>query len=316
MDIEGAEAELVVILQDGYRRWAKGASILLSISDAHLLETNFVNRRYWFRAVARRAGSSATKLWRWLRAGQFYEKMRADYPGYPALTEVPFGLSTLELLSQLHRLMSGREFDELAASTKDRSVTQRTLRQILKMHQGSSGTPHQTPAFAQNRTIPPADDRASETRMIQSLVQELPRLQILPERGKLIVGEFFAVPGMATERRLQGALLAFDEAGIPTLHLFCPEASLRQNAPEKAIQLAAKLTKRCHFIWIVTPNRPSRSRIAALDRSGLGIIAALDGKAQICNDARRQEATDWLENLLELTRRRLDGTPVWRISQA
>lgn len=137
--LEDIEEQLVSLVRTAEQRWQRIAALLIEVEAQELWRGAATSYTAWVQAVATKAGVHASGLWRKLKAGQFYNRMRdeqlaaspaaeVDLPELAKL-ESPVGPESFELLDKISRAAPPERTFELVKGTLAGETKREELRQ-------------------------------------------------------------------------------------------------------------------------------------------------------------------------------------------
>jgi hypothetical protein len=318
MTIQTAEQQILSAASSGSREWKRGAAALLSVSEMDLAQLS-LQLGTWISSLAEKAGVRSSDLWRWLRAGQFYERLRDGHADLPPVECCPFGLSTLELLAKIKRAAPSDQFEGLYAGVLTGRVGQATLRERWKAYAPAvrgrpplQYTEEQFRVWLSHKANPREAFAAHATSL---LLDKIVGLAIVEDVGFPVVCEIARWP--ASPRQLvQGpelSVLCIDENQALTIHLIFFDSSPGNFA--RTMELingrTGDLSNLCDYTWVILPSAPNEADRAVFVKARLGVLVADADTLPIALPSPKRVGRGTAKILTAMAIERLTGGAVW-----
>jgi hypothetical protein len=120
------------------------AALMIEVEEDQLWQGEAKSFTAWVKDLAEKAGVPERMLWRYLRAGRYYNDLRdgtdPELAAMPALGEAPCKADpeSLELLEKISRVAPAEKIAELAKNTVAGDSTRQELRDVWKDYQASA----------------------------------------------------------------------------------------------------------------------------------------------------------------------------------
>ncbi len=267
------------------------------------------------RRISERGSIRKGQLWRWLRAGQFYNVLRSRHVTLPPKPESPLGLVTLETLAVVDRFATTDEANRLFSEVLERRLSQSRLRQICNLYRSASAS--STPQAAQMRVGVIGErqyqDQAItfESQAIGTLSQDACALQLLGAEHHLFMYEVVSLTRWRVGPSGIFAMLAIDTEHDATIHIFKPHFLFKSLNSSELDRLSIKAREMCDYYWLILPEKPDADLEKLAASVGIGLMLLLHGKLRVYRHPGRQPAGQLGRTILRMSIERLSGAATW-----
>ena len=99
--LESIENKIIALSQQDANRWAEMAQLMIAVDEKKLYAQENSSFSQWLRELAERAKVHESLLWRRLKAGRFYLKMKKLEPTLPDMSTVKISPDNFVLIKDI-----------------------------------------------------------------------------------------------------------------------------------------------------------------------------------------------------------------------